>query len=136
MPATVKNERWNLRAKVELPVALRDANGNVHLTRSLDLSASGIALRSPAHIPRGSEVYLVVGHASLDFSFEAAACVIRSRGDADGYFLALRFRSVSPEVAAEIGRRVIRQLAQESGATLERARENAGRSPGAKAESD
>lgn len=111
MPMQAQNQRWNLRAAVELPVALRERDGTVWLAKSIDLSASGIAIRAPKYLASGSPVFVAVGHESLGLHFESGAEVVRSRRDRDEYLLALRFHSLPAEVSVEIGRYVVQKLA-------------------------
>jgi len=114
VPRQTKNRRWNARVDIELPVAWQDErDGVVHVCTTTNLSASGLAIRSPKGLPIGAGVYLVVGHPSLGLSFEAVADVVRSWPTASSEFLiGLNFRSLPLELTAEIGRHVVSRLEQ------------------------
>ncbi len=106
------NRRRNLRAPVELPVAWRDvAEGTTRVTATVDLSASGMAIKSPVRLAPGAELYVVVGHETLGLRFETAARVVRSRASGLEYLVSLSFPSLAPADAAAIGSHVVRALA-------------------------
>jgi PilZ domain len=107
-----RNRRRNLRAAVELPVAWRDVReGTTRLTSTIDLSASGMAVRSPVRLPPGARLYVVVGHETLGLRFETTAEVVRSRADGLEFVVSLVFPPLQPAVAAAIGSHVVRSLA-------------------------
>ena len=107
------NRRRNLRAPVDLPVVWRNPHdGETRVSSTIDISASGMALRSPVSVPRGTRIFVVVGHTDVGLRFEAAAEVARARRFAGEYVLSLSFTAIAPEVAAEIGRSVVQALAE------------------------
>jgi c-di-GMP-binding flagellar brake protein YcgR len=112
MRALPKTRRRNLRAAVALPVAWQDQRrGVTTVTTTIDLSASGLSLSSPDRVPRWTPVYLVVGHESLGLTFEAPARVVRSVPVGDEYMVGVKFGELTTSAAADIGRFVVRQIA-------------------------
>ena len=108
-----RNRRRNLRADVALPVAWRDTREDeARLTSTVDLSASGMAIRSPVRVGRGLTLYVVVGHETLGLRFEAVARVERSRPAGGEFVVSLSFVSLPPATAAAIGRHVVCALAE------------------------
>ena len=117
---TGRNRRRNLRARVELPVAWRDLRGGEpSVSTTVDVSASGLAMHAEQRVPRGRELFVVVGHEELGLRFEATAKVERSAPTRDGYSLFLSFVAISAEAAAAIGRYVVRELARERAELLD-----------------
>jgi c-di-GMP-binding flagellar brake protein YcgR len=113
LQAPPKNRRRNIRAGVALPVAWQDqSRGVTQVTTTIDLSASGVAVRSPERLARWTPVYLVVGHESLGLAFEASAHIVRSASFGTEYVLGLEFNELTTGAAADIGRFVLRQLAE------------------------
>jgi c-di-GMP-binding flagellar brake protein YcgR len=111
--STHKNRRRNLRAPVSLPVAWRDVRRDeVEVSVVKDLSASGIAIRTDERVARGAAVYLAVGHESLGLAFEAAAHVVRTLREGEGYVVSLEFEDLAVDVAAAIGRFVLQHYRQ------------------------